>query len=123
MKITKENIFKKFYIHCPTQEEFNNVVQRLVEIGFSWRGEEKKINEYHWGRYKIETCVGIEDRKICFGNISYCEEEMKLKKITAKEFLKKRIGKKEEYFSEEYPLGDMVEPVDIEKEKRRLTRF
>lgn len=47
----------KYYVHLPTKEIYDDVMEYLEENGIRWIGGDKPTSENRWTRYRNETCI------------------------------------------------------------------
>lgn len=80
---------KDTIIHCPTEDDWNKVQDRLFEMDYGW--DNGKTRYDNWGEYKEESCICVlqEDGwKIKYANkLCFEEEYPNIPIITASEFL------------------------------------
>lgn len=86
---TLEKLDKALSIHCPTQEEYNMVVKKLLDGGREWLNNSKEIHSERWEKYKEKTGISINwigNGEITYSKISN-ECSRPIVETTAKEFL------------------------------------
>ncbi len=87
---TLEKLDKALLIHCPTQEEYNMVVKKLLDGGREWLDNSKEIHSKDWEEYKEKTVIAINwygNGTITYGDVNNKECRRPIVETTAKEFL------------------------------------
>ena len=75
-------------IHTPTQEEYNQVVQRCFDLGDKWSNGSVYENEMYWENYESQTCIFKSNTSISYTPKKYIEKECpQIPIITTQQFL------------------------------------
>lgn len=85
--------YNNIVIPIKTQEEWNSVVQKLLDEGAEWRSREKTLKSYYFKEYRNKTNLVIEKGVLGYGSMDlpYANmliEEKKYPIINPKEILK-----------------------------------
>lgn len=121
-------------IHCPTEQEANQLIKWAYKSGWHWNGG-TSTEETSWEEHQEETCYKFyEDNSITYAYTKYFVENSHriiefsdLIELTAEEALK-WIGK--HYFDDEYTeifgnydISDIIKVYGIEEFKSRIARY
>lgn len=64
MKVKVGNIY-----HCKTEEDAKDLLSKLHELGYTWRGDESSLlSKNYWSVYEKETCYRVTFGGIFFGS-------------------------------------------------------
>lgn len=60
-------------IHCPDEEDSNELMEILERNGITWAGREAPTKNSRWKDYREETCYWVSNGNLSYENRSYAE--------------------------------------------------
>ena len=72
-KFLKERDMKIY--HTETQQDYDALMSELEEKGRKWIGGNEPTFFKFWKTYKENTCIGISDKGVTFGNIEHYKKQ------------------------------------------------